>query len=99
MIWHSSSPPCRRSLPPRSPPSRQAQGCGGEQSQAPLKENLIGGKKSRITHLLQKLLNHRLVCHKSPEVKLKVVTVHLNQSRVGQGFDEGGIKTSASVVC
>ena len=45
MIWHSSSPPCRRSLPPRSPPSRQAQGCGGEQSQAPLKENLIGEKE------------------------------------------------------
>ena len=46
---------------------------------------LSGEKKKaehQSTHLFQKLLNHRLVSHKSPEVKLKVVAVNLNQSRV-----------------
>ena len=35
-------------------------------------------KELCIAHLFQKLLNHRFICHKSPEVKLKVVAVNLS---------------------
>ena len=39
------------------------------------------GGQEHVTHLLQNLLNHCLVGHKSPKIKLKVVAVNLGGER------------------
>ena len=39
------------------------------------------GYQEHVTYLLQNLLNHCLVGHKSPKIKLKVVAVNLGGKR------------------